>query len=222
MDWDLTDSIQDAYVYVDSGVKISDANGWANWTETSGTLFVKVKWYGGWVNGTFMVEVDSDKTIDVRCNIFDITVTAIESEQGAVLQYVNVTAYNATNNMIQSGITDSDGKVYLTNVPNSTLNFTCYEDGSPQHVIANVTRTITTENQTETVICDQNCVSMSQEWGIIADNNPFSLTLGPLLTFGVLNYLRINTKGLKERVKTIRSKQDNERKEVKTKDESST
>jgi len=211
MDWDLTDSIQGAYVYVDSDIKISDADGWANWTGISGTVYVKVKWHGSWVNGTFLVVVNSDKTIDIQSNIFDITVTAVEGEQSAVLQNVNVTVYNATSNMIRTGITDSDGKVYLANVPNSTLTFIAREDASSQNIIANVTRTITTENQAETIICDQNYVSVSQEWGIIADNNISSLSLAPLPAFGILKYLRINTKGLKERVKKIRSKQGKER-----------
>jgi len=171
MDWDLTDSIQGAYVYVDTDIKISDANGWTNWTGITGTVYVKVKWHGAWVNGTFMVVMDSNKTINIQCNIFDIIVTTIESEQGAVLQYVNVTVYNATNNMIRTGITDSNGKVYLTNVPNSTLTFTSYDGATSQLVIANVTLTITTENQAETIICDQNSVSISHEWGIIAQQS---------------------------------------------------
>jgi len=218
MDWDLTDSIQGAYVYVDSDVKISDANGWANWTGISGSVYIKVKWYGVWVNGTFLVVVNSDKTIDIQCNIFDITVTTIEGEQGALLQYVNVTVYNTTNSMIQTGTTDSDGKAYLTNVPNSTLTFTCYEGASSQQIIANVTRTITTENQAETIICDQNYVTVSQEWNILADYNTFSLGLVPLPAFHpkkmlkILKHLRVSIRGLKERVKTIRSKQNKKEK----------
>jgi len=233
IDWDLTDSIQGAYVYADSGVKISDADGWANWTEISDrTVYVKVKWHGGWVNGTFLVVVDSNKTVNIRSNIFDIVVTTVESQQGAVLQNVNVTVYDATGNIIRTGITDSNGKVYLSNVPNSTLTFTGYENASPQHVIANVTRTITTENQAETIICDQNYVSTSQEWSIVADYSTFSLSLIPFSldlvllpashsekSFSILRCLRINI-GLRERVKTIRSKPKNEKRERRKKHES--
>jgi subtilisin family serine protease len=202
MDWDLTDSIQGAYVYVDSDVKTSDVNGWANWTGVSGTAYVKVKWYGAWVNGTFSVVMDSNKTIDVRCNIFDIVVTCIEGVRDAVLQYVNVTVYNATSiasNMIRTGITGSDGKVSLANIPNSTLIFTSYDGASPQHVIANVTRTITTENQAETITCDQNYLSTSQAWGIIVNYNTFYLNLVLLLVFHpkIIRYIKC----LKERVK---------------------
>ena len=227
MDWDLTDSIPGAYVYADSDVKISDANGWANWTGLSGSVYVKVKWHGAWVNGTFTVVMNSGKTIDVQCNIFDVMVTATEGEQGAVLQYVNVTVYNATNGTIRTGITDSAGQVYLPNVPNATLTFTCYEGSSPQSIIANTTRTITTEDQAETIVCDQNYASANQEWDIITDYSTFSLSLipsslglGPLLVVHakkLSRFLRVNVMGLKERVKTIRSKQNKGRKEVKTK-----
>lgn len=214
MDYDLTENIQGAYVYVDSDVQTSDVNGWANWSGISGTVYVKVKWYGAWVNGTFSVEMDSDKTIDVQCHIFDIAVTCIEGAQGAVLQYVNVTVYNATSvasNKIRTGITGSDGKVSLANVPNSTLTFTCYDGASPQHVIANVTRTITTENQAETITCDQNYVSTSQAWGIIAKYNTSNLSLAlwllPVFNPKIIRYIKC----LKERIKKIRSKQNKEK-----------
>jgi hypothetical protein len=209
MDWDLIDSISGAYVYVNLSVKISDANGWANWTGLNGTVQVKVKWYGFWVNGT-SVTMDSNKTIDLQCNIFDIEVTCVEGLQSAFLQYVNVTVYNASSvagNMIRTGITGSDGKVGLANVPNATLTFTCYDGASPQNVIANVTRTITAENQTETIICDQNYISTTHTWGIIRIYSS-ALCLGLILLLGfaagkpsrMLNCL-------KERIKKVRSKQ---------------
>ena len=209
-DWDLVDSISGAYVCKDLDVKVSDANGWANWTGVSGTVFIKVKWYGAWVNGTFSIVVDSDKTIDVQCNIFDIVVTTIEGLQNAVLQYVNVTVYNGTSvpgNRIRTGITNSSGMVYLANVPNSTLTFTCYDEASPQHVIANVTRTIVTENQAETIICDQNYITATYSWSIIGTYSS-SFYLGFVL---LPEFCLLCVRCLKERVKTIRSKQNKRR-----------
>ena len=209
MDWDLIDNILGAYVYMNSDVKISDANGWANWTNLSGTVQIKVKWYGFWVNGT-SVNVDSNKTIDLQCKIFDIEVTCIEGVQGAFLQYVNVTVYNASSvagNMIRTGITGPDGKVSLANVPNATLTFTCYDGDSPQNVIANVTRTITAENQTETITCDQNYISTTHTWGIIGIYSS-ALCLGLILLLGFATgkpSRMLNC--LKERIKKVRSKQ---------------
>ena len=206
-DWDLVDSISGAQVYKNSEMKISDANGWANWTGVSGTVQIRVKWYGFWVNGTFTVAMGSDKTIDVRCRIFDIQVTCVEGVGNALLQYVNVTIYNATSvraNKIRTGITGSNGKVSLVNVPNSTLTFTCYDNASPRHVIANVTRTVTVEDQAETITCDQNYVSTTQTWGIVGSYNS-ALSLGGVLLGEVCFYCE---NCLKERVKKIRSKQN--------------
>lgn len=215
-DWDLIDSISNAYVYKNSDIKMSDANGWANWTGVSGTVQIKVKWYGSWVNGTFSVTVNADKCIDVRCNIFDIVITTIEGVQGAILQYANVTMYNSEGSKIRTGITGSDGKVSLANVPNSTLTFTVYDGASPQHMIANVTRTITTENQAETVTCDQNYVSTTQNWSIMGSLNT-TLCLGLVLIPGFGSRY---VKCLKERIKTVRSKQKIGRKEVEKYNES--
>jgi len=203
MDWDLVDSISGAYVYMNSDVKVSDANGWANWTEVSGTVRVKVKWYGFWVNST-SVTLDSDKTIHVQCNIFDVEVTCKESVQSAFLQYVNVTVHNA--NMIRTGITGSNGKASLANVPNATLTFTCYDSASPPHVIANVTRTITAENQAETIVCNQNFLTLNHAWDIIGSySGALSLGFTSLLAvFAYKPFRMLNC--LKERIKTVRSK----------------
>jgi len=167
-DWDLTDSIQGAYVYKDSDVKVSDVNGWANWTGVSGTVNIKVKWFGFWVNGTFTVTVDGNKTIDVRCKIFDVTITCEESLQQAVLQDVNVTIYNATlmGEMIRTGTTGPNGKVNLDNVPNGTLTLIAYDGNNLR--IAQVPITIVSEGQQETIVCDENYVTTQFKWEIHA------------------------------------------------------
>jgi len=203
MDWDLVDSISGAYVYMNSDVKVSDANGWANWTEVSGTVRVKVKWYGFWVNST-SVTMNSDKTIHVQCNIFDIEVTCKESVQSAFLQYVNVTVYKA--NMIRTGKTGSNGKLSLANVPNATLTFTCYDSASPPHVIANVTRTIIAENQAETIVCNQNFLTLNHAWEIIGSYSG-ALSLGFTLLLAIFAYKPFEMLNcLKERIRTVRSK----------------
>jgi len=204
-DWDLTDNVQGAEVYKDTDVKVSDNNGWANWTLVAGTVQIKVKWYGFWVNGTFSVTMDSDKTIDIRSNIFDISVTAVEGVQSALLQYANVTAYNGTSveaNKIRTGTTGADGKVTLLNLPNATLTFTTYDGASPQHVISNVTRTVTTENQAESIVCNQNYVSVTSSWSITGSYN-LAILIGSS-SFAVFSLIRVTC--LKERIRTVRSK----------------
>jgi parallel beta-helix repeat protein len=222
MDWDMTDGLQGAYVYVNSESKVSNAQGWANWTTIArGFVQLKAKWHGGWINGTFSILVDCNRTVNIQGRVFDIVVTATENQQGATLQNVNVTVYNATSGLIQTAITDSAGKAYLNNVPNSTLVLKCYDANSLQ--IANASRTITLEGQTETIICSQNSLSLTQEWNILGDYSlslisaPFLLGPAQLavpsleelaqalnrLGARVLYYLETSTKGLRERAKRL-------------------
>jgi len=175
LDWDLTDPIEGARVYADEEVKVSDSEGWANWTKVGGNTQIKVKYFGKLVNGTFSLLVEENMTIDVQCNIFDIRVVCLEGLQGAVLENANVTVFNSTstpNNKICTGITDASGKVDLNNVPNGTLTspltFTVYgENGNS--IVANVTRTICVEYPVEpipveSITCDKNCVTVQQNW----------------------------------------------------------
>jgi hypothetical protein len=156
---------------VDSTVKASDANGWANWTGVSGTVQIKVEYYGFWVNGTFSVTVGADTTINIQCKLYDVTITVQEGVQSAYLASVNVTAFNATStsaNKIKSGITGSKGQVTLTNLPNNTLTFTQYGGSSYTLVIGNTTQLISSENQSFSVTSNQNYVSTSNPFSIIA------------------------------------------------------
>jgi len=170
-DWDLTDNIQGAIVYKDSETKTSDSNGWANWTNAYGTVQVKVRYYGFWVNGTFSVTMDSIKTIDVRCKLYDATITVQEELQGAYLVSANVTAFNASStsgNKIRSSITGSKGQVVLTNLPNNTLVFTQYGGSSYSIVIGNITQTVSSEDQSITLTSNQNYASTSSPYSIFA------------------------------------------------------
>jgi len=170
-DWDLTDDIQGAIVYKDSDTKTSDSNGWANWTLVSGTVQIKVKYYGFWVNGTFPVTMDSDKTINVKCKLYDVTLTVQEEQHNAYLVSANVTVFNASStsgNKITSGITGSKGQVALTNLPNNTLVFTQYGGSSYSIVIGNTTQTVSSEDQSITLTSNQNYVSTSSPYSIFA------------------------------------------------------
>jgi hypothetical protein len=170
-DWDLTDNVQGAIVYKDSDTQISDANGWANWTLVSGIVQIKVSYYGFWVNGTFSVMMDSDKTITVQCKLYDATVTAQEGAQSAHLASANVTVYNSTSvqgNKIMSGLTGNNGQVQLLNLPNSTLTFTQYGGASYSLVIGNTTQLVSSENQAIALTADQNNVNANNGYSIVA------------------------------------------------------
>jgi hypothetical protein len=171
MDYDLTDAVSGALVYKDSDVKTSDSNGWTNWTLVSGTVHIKVRYFGFWVNGTFSVTMDSDKTINVQCKLYDVTVLVQEGVQNAYLAGANVTVYNSTSmqgNKIASGVTGNNGQVQLLNLPNNTLTFTQYGCASYSLVIGNTTQLVSSENQTITLTADQNNVNTNNNYSIIA------------------------------------------------------
>jgi hypothetical protein len=174
MNWDLADAIANAYVTMNNGtdyLKVSDSNGWANYTGVSGTVTVNVQYYGFWVNGTFSVTMDSDKTIDVQCKLYDVTVLVQEGVQNAYLTSANVTVYNSTSvqgNKITSGVTGNNGQVQLLNLPNNTLTFTQYGAASYSLVIGNTTQLVSSENQTITLTANQNNVSTNNNYSIIA------------------------------------------------------
>jgi len=171
MDWDLVDNIQGACVYKNSDVLVSDINGWANWTLQTGTVQIKVSYYGFWVNGTFSVTMDSDKTINVQCKLYDVTVLVQESVQNAYLAGANVAVYNSTSvqgNKITSGVTGNNGQVQLLNLPNNNLTFTQYGGASYSLVIGNTTQLVSSENQTITLTADQNNVNTNNNYSIIA------------------------------------------------------
>jgi len=209
-DWDLTDNIQNALVYKDSDTpKLSDFNGWANWTNVKGKVEVKVKWYGFLVNNTFTIRMEGNRTINIQCKIFDITVTCQETLQGALLQNANVTIFNSTStpsNKIRTGTTNAYGKVELVNIPNGTITIIVY-DGQNNQIIGNVTRTITTEGQQETVTCNQNYVTANSEWKISQIQIVESLTpSNPLILMMIIGILIGWLKCLKQRSKMLRCK----------------
>jgi len=67
--------------------KIVDSNGWFNWTNTfiqnQEVTNIRVSFQNIWVNGTWSITMDSDKTINVICNVYSLTVyiTDIHNEE---------------------------------------------------------------------------------------------------------------------------------------------
>ena len=171
-DWDQAENIQGAIVYADNQTKTSDVNGWSNFTAAYGSVQIKVKYYGFWVNGTFTVTMSSVQTINVRCKLYDVTVKVNgQGGQNPYLANANVTVFNASRtsaNKIQSGLTDKNGLVAFQNLPNNTLVFT--QCGGLQYsvVIGNTTQTVSSNNQLVTLTANQNYVSISSNYGIFA------------------------------------------------------
>ncbi len=168
--WSLTDAIAGALVYKDSQVQVSSSNGWANWTSVGGIVQIKVQYYGYWVNGTFPVTLDSNKTLDIRANIFNIIVTVMPANQEGVLQSANVTAYNSTqygpSSRIATGLTDANGRVSLQDVPNGTLFFTSYAKSDYSILISESSQMVSTNGQSISLIADQNAGAANMPWEV--------------------------------------------------------
>jgi hypothetical protein len=169
MDWDIKDSIANAYVCMNNGTenwKTSDINGWANYTLVSGSVTVKVRYFGFWVNETSLT-ISSDTTMSLQCKLYDVIVNVRENVRNAKLSNVNVTVYNSTNYKIKSGISNNNGQVSLSNLPNNTLTFTQYGGNSYTLVIGNTTEPIGYDDYAFTVICNQNYVGTISNYSIL-------------------------------------------------------
>ena len=157
MDWDLADGISGAVVTMNNGtenVKISDGGGWANYTGVSGSITVSVAYYGKTVNGTELT-VTADTTLDLRCKLYDVIIKVMADS--AVLCNANVTVYNSTtveNNKIRTDFTNQSGYARLVNLPNATLTVTIYDGVG--NILANTSRSITVDEQTESISITQN------------------------------------------------------------------
>src|SRR5919108_4527 len=175
----LTDSIAGAYVYVNSSASKTNATGWTSWTAIGGFVQIRVQYFGYLVNGTFTIALDSNKTIDIRANIYDVTVTTRPANQQGILQTANVTVYNSTtyapSNMIATGITGSNGRVTLKDVPTGTLFFTSYARSDYSVLISQISQNITANGQSVTLVATQNAGNTTIPWDVYI---VASLTLG--------------------------------------------
>jgi len=167
MDWNLADAISGAKVTMNNGtnnVKTSNGGGWANYTSVSGTVTVSVTYYSKNVNGT-SITVSADTTKNLKCKLYDVNIIAKPNNGIGILSGVNVTAYNDTgtaSGKIKSGITvDYTGTITLTNLPNATLRFILRVKSDYSVIIANTTKTISSDGQTESILGTQNYATVS-------------------------------------------------------------
>jgi len=129
-DWDLTDNIQGAKVYLDGALKISDPNGWANYTRPSGQNYIiKVSHLGYWINNSLIL-LDQDKIVDVKCKLHDGEAWIRDYENFTNIVDAPVKFYNSTNHELASGTTDANGKCSFTNLPNATLIFKVWRNNT--------------------------------------------------------------------------------------------
>jgi len=94
---DLATPLSSALVIMNNGsdqVKLVDSYGWANFTGiTTASVTVKVKWQNSWVNGSFAVTMESDKTINIRCRVYSVDFTnSFKDSEGNPL-YTNPSSF---------------------------------------------------------------------------------------------------------------------------------
>jgi hypothetical protein len=145
-------------------VVTSSANGWANYTGVSGSVIINVTYYGYLVNSTASFSVNSNMILYVICNIYNITVSEIEtvSSHSGKLCGANVTVYSSSGTLITSGVTaNSTGQVSLSALPGATLTFSQYAGSSYNLLIGNTTSSVSSDSMTITLTATQNNVTVT-------------------------------------------------------------
>jgi hypothetical protein len=108
---------------------LSDSDGWVNFTLIqNSTVSVSVKYQDVWVNGTFTVTMDSDKTIDVVCNVYSLTVK-VQTASGAPISdcplelWRDSTLLNGLYGLPSSPKTDSNGMFTWQQLANQSSSY---------------------------------------------------------------------------------------------------
>jgi len=159
IDWN-NDIIVGATVYANESTLNSDSDGWAIFTgyDPDSVVNVKVKYQNVWVNGTFSVTMDSDKTIDVKCKVYRLTVYVTNQNgvemSGATLSLArsdgeNLTSYGLTPKTVDYYNT-THGRYVWTQLANQTASYTVKATVSTGE--SNSTTTALTENTQKTIV----------------------------------------------------------------------
>jgi len=138
-DGEIVTSNCTAYAYDSSWqTDTPNATGYAEFGMGSESIQYKVLYQDVWVNGTESLSISGTTTIDVNCNIYDITLNATY-ENGIIAQWLDV-AINVTG--YSDSATNSSGICLLENLANTTYEITV------QREVWNVTTlTLTADTQ---------------------------------------------------------------------------
>ena len=173
-DCDLDNAISNAKVTMNNGSNyrtLSSSGGWANYTGVSTTsVTVNATYFGYTVNSTFTITMSATVTMNVKCTIYDLTARCVDSVRGDPLDGVKVVIYNSTYSTIVSGVTGAAGSVQLTKVPGASLNFTEYGGSSYSIKIGTSTVTISSDDSTQTLTCNRNYVSITDNVKLLSIN----------------------------------------------------
>jgi hypothetical protein len=153
--------IEGATVYANESMETSDLNGWANFTIEGDVVDVKVKFQDVWVNST-TVTMDSDKTIDVVCKVYSLTVYVQRSSAstspnipivGATLTLTRTDGYNYTADGLSPATTvaynSTHARYVWSQLANQTSSYTVTANYTGANQPESTTTSLTSNTEVE-------------------------------------------------------------------------
>jgi len=146
--------IEGATVYANETTKTSDSNGWANFTnyDLNAIVEVKVKFQSVWVNST-TVTMDSSKTIDVKCKVWNLTINAKDNGGTLLTQSATNITFTYSNNT--STVHNTTTGTATFKVMNGTSYYRIKYQGL--WISANTTLPLTDPDQSSNQTINKNC-----------------------------------------------------------------
>jgi len=130
LDWRMKTAIANATVYLNGEAKKSDADGYAEWRNLTGTVTIRVSYLGVWVSDSMNVEVNANKTVEVQCRLYDVYVQAV-TPAGSPLSDIKF-MFSLNGTVLGSAVTNQTGYAYFKDLPASDLMLTAYGSDSTE------------------------------------------------------------------------------------------
>ncbi|MEM3871157.1 MAG: DUF3131 domain-containing protein [Nitrososphaeria archaeon] len=124
LDWDKTDPIPNAKVYLNNDIKESDIEGSVEWTNITGKVTLRISYMNIWVTEPIQLEIDSNKNIEIQCKLYDVYVR-ITTAAGQPLPQIKL-VFSLNGQQFPYAITNQTGYAYFKNLPMSNLTLEAY------------------------------------------------------------------------------------------------
>jgi hypothetical protein len=152
--------IEGATVYINATAETSDSDGWVKTTcPINSTVNIQVKFQDVVVNGSWTVSMDEDKTFNVSCTVYSLTIYVTNQNNvemsGATLTLSRTDGYNYTADGL-SPVTASyynaiDGRYVWSQLANQTSSYTVKATATSGESNS-ATTALTTDTEKEIVI----------------------------------------------------------------------
>lgn len=124
MDWDMENPIANATVHLNQEIKTSNAEGYAEWNNLTGTVTVRISYLGIWVSNTTNIEMNMNKTVEIQCKFYDVYIRVLTSSGKPISNITLIFSLNEKT--LSSAITNQTGYAYFQDLPASNLTLTAY------------------------------------------------------------------------------------------------